>query len=327
MIYDCFTFFNELDLLEIRLNILNDYVDKFVIVESTRTFNNKKKKLYYEENKERYKKFEDKIIHIVMDEFSPEEDIGDWTIENSQRNCIMKGLKNCSDDDIIIISDLDEIPRPELIRQAYNPNKIIAFDCDVYNYFLNNYIVGYEWTHGPKMLSYKNFKHILDDCKLSDTYAIDTKVNKGTTPCRIRLYYGAKQTHIKKGGWHFSYMGDVDVIMDKIRACFEYEPISNKDDCLKMINSKKFLDTYYLVPVEIDETFPEYIQKNIDKYSDFIIRDNCKRLGFWNGTVKYGFKYLMDNIFAIKTQTKFGIKRTILILFGIKMRIKKEKVQ
>ena len=63
MIYDCFTFFNELDLLEIRLNILNDYVDKFVLVEATRTQNNKEKKLYYEENKERFAKFKDKVIH------------------------------------------------------------------------------------------------------------------------------------------------------------------------------------------------------------------------------------------------------------------------
>lgn len=65
--------------------------------------------------------------------------LGNWTIENSQRNYIMKGLEGCKDDDIIIISDLDEIPRPALIKKLYNPNKIIAFDCDVYTYFLNNY--------------------------------------------------------------------------------------------------------------------------------------------------------------------------------------------
>lgn len=113
MVYDCFCFYNELDLLEIRLNILNGCVDKFVLVEATRTQRNNPKPLYFAENKERYKKFEDKIIHLVLDEYP--EHIEQWTIENLQRNYIMKGLEQCSDDDIILISDLDEIPRPEYI--------------------------------------------------------------------------------------------------------------------------------------------------------------------------------------------------------------------
>lgn len=121
MLYDCFTFFNELDLLEIRLNILNDSVDKFVIVEATRTQNNKEKCLYFEENKARFAKFEDKIIHVVVKEFPQK--LEQWTIENYQRNEIMRGLVNCKDDDVIIISDLDEIPNPKYIKKYKNTKK------------------------------------------------------------------------------------------------------------------------------------------------------------------------------------------------------------
>ena len=113
MIYDCFTFFNELDLLEIRLNTLNDYVDYFVLVEATKTFTGKDKPLYYNENKERFKQFENKIIHIIVDTYP--DSTNPWVLENHQRNSIANGFANCKDNDIILISDLDEIPRPELI--------------------------------------------------------------------------------------------------------------------------------------------------------------------------------------------------------------------
>src|SRR5690349_24880068 len=119
MTYDCFTFFNELDLLEIRLNVLNPVVDKFVLVESTRTFQNKPKPLYFQQNATRFSAFKDKIIHIVVDQFP---DFGDWTeanswtLEHHQRNSINRGLTRCTRDDVVIISDLDEIPRPETIR-------------------------------------------------------------------------------------------------------------------------------------------------------------------------------------------------------------------
>ena len=103
-----FLFFNELDLLEIRLNVLNDVVDKFVLVESTQTFNAQPKPLYFEENKERFAKFSDKIIHIVCDEDFTNEP-NPWVIEHKQRLHIARGWKDCQDDDVIMISDADEI--------------------------------------------------------------------------------------------------------------------------------------------------------------------------------------------------------------------------
>lgn len=202
MVYDCFCFYNELDLLEIRLNILNGCVDKFVLVEATRTQRNNPKPLYFAENKERYKKFEDKIIHLVLDEYP--EHIEQWTIENLQRNYIMKGLEQCSDDDIILISDLDEIPRPEFVRKYYEKDKITAFDMDAFSFYLNLFSRRIEWTRGTKMLSYKSLKGILDN-EYFEKWGLSAKDNSGTTPTKVRMYDGPLQQHIPSAGWHFLY--------------------------------------------------------------------------------------------------------------------------
>ena len=130
MIYDCFTFFNELDLLEIRLNILNEVVDKFVLVEATRTHRGNPKPLYFKENKKRFAPFLDKIIHIVVDSYEPVEKyiaskdsdpkLHSWAYENFQRHAIIHGLDDLKDEDSLIISDLDEIPTAEAVRRAAN---------------------------------------------------------------------------------------------------------------------------------------------------------------------------------------------------------------
>ncbi|MDY6364377.1 MAG: hypothetical protein SPL73_05760 [Cyanobacteriota bacterium] len=326
MIYDCFMFFNELDLLEIRLNTLNNYVDKFVIVEATKNFSFKEKPLYFEQNKDRFKQFNDKIIHIVVDKYPPKDEINDWTMETFQRNCISDGLKDCKDDDIIIISDIDEIPRPEFIKKYYNPDRITAFNLSVYIYFLNNYTL-MKWTRGPKILSYKNFKHILDDIDYSKMYAIDPNVNQGTTATLIRIYEGKLQTHIKNAGWHFSYMGNAQNIIQKYESMTEnHRDFKSDEDLYKLIHAKKFMDTWYFFPVGIDDSFPKYLKDNQDKYSDMIIHDGCKKFSL-KYKIWYKARYILDNIFAIRTEIRCGVKRTNLILFGIKMRIRKESLK
>ena len=111
-IFDCVQFFNEENILDLRLNILNEYVDFFVIVESTTDHQGSAKKLNFEINK--FKKFQKKIIYVVVEDTAEaikKPHIGqNSSAEQHQRNSITKGLKNCHDDDLIIISDVDEIP-------------------------------------------------------------------------------------------------------------------------------------------------------------------------------------------------------------------------
>ena len=108
-IYDCFSYWDEDLLLDIRFNILNDYVDYFVIIEGNKTWQNNDKKLRFDVNK--FQKFKDRIIYIPVEDM-PDGD-NPYLRENFQRNCISRGILKAQDEDLIIISDLDEIPNPK----------------------------------------------------------------------------------------------------------------------------------------------------------------------------------------------------------------------
>ena len=113
-VYDCFSYWDEDFLLDIRLNILNEYVDYFVIVEGNKTWQNNFKKLKFNINN--FAKFEKKIIYVPVEDM-PDGD-NPYLRENFQRNCISRGIKNAEEDDLIIISDLDEIPNPMVFKQV-----------------------------------------------------------------------------------------------------------------------------------------------------------------------------------------------------------------
>ena len=125
MVYDCFQFFNELDILLLRMHILNDVVDKFVISESTVTFSGDPKPLFYEENKDMFKEFEGKIIHNVV--YDTPMDCDAFTRDHHQKCAVGRGIAGCKDDDIIIFSDVDEIPNVETLKKILpdiEPGKI-----------------------------------------------------------------------------------------------------------------------------------------------------------------------------------------------------------
>lgn len=249
MIYDCFTFFNELDLLEIRLNELDKYVDKFVLVESKKTFTFKDKPLYFEENKERFSKFLHKIVHVVMD-FGG---LGEWGNEFAQRNNIREGLEigEAQWDDIVIISDVDEIPN------------LKGFDFDI-KYDIAGFPMQYYYYHL--------------NCKMSLQQTIIKAFRYDW------LQYGSP--HEMRGkepdyvhteiGWHFSYMGGPDRISEKINAFAHQDmnlPKYNNEHHIRARmerNEDLFGRGYSFEIVPIDESFPDEVRLNIDKYKHLI---------------------------------------------------------
>lgn len=280
MIYDCFTFFNELDLLEIRLNILNDVVDKFVLVEMTKTHSGKDKPLYYEQNKERFQKFHHKIIHIIVDDCPESND--SWVPENYQRNCIYKGLQNCQPNDVIMISDLDEIPNPDIIKTLDCTKKIYLLEQKMYYYFINYQDVATPlWLLGTKVLSYQNFLHGLDNLDIPYSTFLIEKLNRGTTATKIRLYDGAE--HIQNAGWHFSYLGGIDAIIKKIQSFSHQE--YNKPEFLDAQSVQRKIELgqdifnrmgHSYVITNIDKTFPKYILENKEKYKHLIFHPTLR---------------------------------------------------
>lgn len=266
MIYDCFTFFNELEILELRLQLLYDVVDKFVLVESTKTHSNVDKELFYELNKKRYSRYQDKIIHIVVSEFP--EFKNSWTLENYQRNQIFQALTECKPEDIIMISDADEIPKPEIISKIHFRDEVYCLVQDQYFFFYNYRDVHHLfWIGGTKVLQYSVIQqNRLDEKRVRyNDQTFPAYLNQGITATKIRLYDGAK--FIYNGGWHFSYLGGVKAIFKKVRA-FAHQELNNEhfldedriETCLKKGEDVFGRKNHQFIRVKVSaETHPEQL--------------------------------------------------------------------
>ncbi len=254
MLYDCFLFYNELELLEIRLNELDGLVDKHVLVESTQTFQHKPKKLFFEENKSLFSKFLHKIVHVVVDD-SP--DTSTWDTEIFQRNAIARGLIDCKDDDLIMVSDVDEIPSPFAIQNYLaSPAKHLRAFKMMFCYYFFNCQVNNNWGHA-RILPFCEFKKYDDVQKIREAAAEP-------------LY---------RGGWHFSYLGGADKIVTKIQS-FSHAELNQPYFCNKdrieecMEEGIDFIMPRRLKFVSIDDKFPRYLVQNLHKFSHMI-----KKLG------------------------------------------------
>lgn len=281
MIYDCFSFFNELDLLEIRLQILDPVVDRFVLVEATRTFQKKTKPLYFEKNKARFEKFLPKIEHIVVDKYpsflkklrkpTP------WDYENAQRESMLVGLKNARPNDQIIVSDVDEIPRPELVRQyAGNPG-IKVFQQRLYYFFINNLCVklneknpeyyarhnqnGLGFWYGTVMLPYHTLQQQVKTIKKARL---------------LRDLNEPQVTMLKDAGWHFSYLGGAKMVAAKLAAYAHNE--NNTDQLQNIAHLEKLIQQgedpfgygHKFNTHPVDSTLPAYLVENINKYAHLV---------------------------------------------------------
>ena len=266
-IFDCFQYFNEEHIAEIRFNILDKFVDSFVIVESTVNHQGKSKKLHFDINK--YKKFKNKINYIVVDD-TPENikkphKGGESLVEQHQRNSIMKGIKNADDNDLIILSDVDEIPNLNKLNE-FDKKKYAVFSQKMFMYKLNLLNLMENNWHGSKICLKKNFK--------SPQWLRDLKFKKYPfwRVDKIRIIQ-----IIKDGGWHFAYLQSPENISKKIKSFahgeFNKENISNEENIkLKIERGQDIFDRgYSLKKVEVDSTFPGYILENKNKLKKWIV--------------------------------------------------------
>jgi beta-1,4-mannosyl-glycoprotein beta-1,4-N-acetylglucosaminyltransferase len=208
MLYDCFIFFNELDVLELRLRELQDVVDRFVLVEASVTFSGHPKPLLFAEHYSRFRAWKDKIVHVVVDDLPL--DVDSWARERHQRNSIRQGLQTAGAGDTVIISDADEIPRADAIRRWRPELGPCRFEQLFCYYWIN--CVGGNWT-GSRILPYQDLA----------TYSDINEIRHLQCPV------------LKDGGWHFSYLGGPDAIRTKLEA------FSHQD-----LNIPRFKDPRYL---------------------------------------------------------------------------------
>lgn len=260
MIYDCLMLFDELDLLEIRLNELNDVVDKFIICESYKTHTGKDKPLNFVNNKKRFEKFENKINYIATTSVSD----NPWKNEYNQRNALASQFNNFKDDDIIILSDADEIINKDLFKFVKIQDDVV-YNCNqnCYYYFLNVKCINLPWV-GSQVFSYKTFKNsgnCLTDFRRSNNLGFKSKV------CNI------PKQEVLNGGWHFSYLGGIDKVKEKISSFMHQEMKTDLNNIENVINNLEWIYKEHKVDLEmvkIDSSFPNYLIENLDFYKHLI---------------------------------------------------------
>ncbi len=293
-IYDCFMYFDEDVILDLRLNILNPFIDYFVIVESTFNHKGEKRKLKFDINK--YKKFENKIIYLIFDkepsgiekvfdtdnegEVSRKLILNAASRENGQRNFISKGLERANEKDLILISDVDEIPNLEKINWNTLKDQIVLFKQDMFYYKLNLRLPDLIWS-GSKACRKKYLK--------SPQWLRNVKDKKYSFFRLDTLFSEKKYINIKfvdNGGWHFSNIKTAAEIEYKLKSYlhhreFDLNPISESEieDIIK--NKQAIYDLKVdkkinkigsgnkLVEHPLNK-LPSYILENIDKYKDWI---------------------------------------------------------
>ncbi|HEX5399119.1 MAG TPA: hypothetical protein VFY06_08735 [Verrucomicrobiae bacterium] len=286
MIYDCFIFFNELELLELRLHELAGVVDRFVLVEATRTFTNKSKPLFFQENRARFHEFEDRIIHVVVDDSPALPD--PWAVEQFQRNCILRGLTQCRPDDWVLVSDVDEIPRGEtvsrIVREHQFPSGIWADGIvrPLVRIFTTwNFSQGRIRRNNPFIfkLQQSNHRHFLNCVTVNPPkhihwYGTRMMFRRDLLSPQLARHSGYKV--IPDGGWHFTAMGGVERIVQKIQSFahqeFNRPDLHDPNRVGEMINQGKtlFNPEEELKFIPLDGSFPRYVLEHPEKFSGWI---------------------------------------------------------
>lgn len=268
-IYDCFSYLDEDLLLNLRLNILDDYVDHFVIIEGNKTWQNNKKNLNFNINN--FEKFKKKIIYIPITDM-PDGD-NPYTRENFQRNQINRGIEDANNDDLIIISDLDEIPDPNKIRLFKKEMKFAVFKQLHFYYKLNLHSQKNPYWYGSRICVKKYLK--------SPQWLRDLKFKKRPF---WRIDKMRLNNIIDDGGWHFCNLKEPKKLLYKYQNLCETndpyvfkekidEKYLNIDEIEKRIRNGQDIigrDENYDA-IELDARFPDYIIKNKNQFKDWII--------------------------------------------------------
>ena len=293
-IFDCFMYFDEEQVLDLRLNVLYQNVDYFVIVESIFNHKGEKRNLLF--NSQKFEKFNDKIIYLVYDKIpqlvkpiketdNEKEKDGKYIMnalyrENAQRDFILEGLKSANKDDLILISDVDEIPKLSSVNLNQIKNEIILFKQDMFYYKYNLSLPNFKWT-GTKAVKKKNL--------VSPQWLRNVKDRKYPF-YRIDTFFSDKKyidiKIINDGGWHFSNIKSPEMIEHKLRSYLHHREFDQVSLSIEEINELvKKKQAIYDLRVDkrvnkvgngvILENFemkklPNHINDNIDKYKNWL---------------------------------------------------------
>lgn len=284
MIYDCIPFFNELDILKLRMHILSPYVDKFVLEESTVTFSGEPKEMTFARNRDMFAEFEDKIIYVAVDN-SPTSGVTTHERDKFQKNQLIHGMADCKPDDIVIFSDVDEIPNPNVLAeiiQDFDSTKIYHLAQRMFYCFLNM-----EEVSGSLLSITGEFKGVERKKWLGTKIcSFGNLPEEGIVFLREVSTDDPRSVRVADGGWHFSYMGGDGeknakkriAVKVKAAAHQEYNSTQYWTEALDrlMCGEDIFGRSGKFIRVPIDESYPEYLQKHQDEYAYLIAPESSK---------------------------------------------------
>lgn len=305
MIYDCIPFFNELDILKLRMHIMAPYVDKFVIEESTVTFSGEPKPMVFAENRERFAEFEDKILYVAVDN-SPMSGVTTHERDKFQKNQLIRAMKECKEDDIIIFSDVDEIPNPKVLMNViadFDASKIYHFAQRMFYCFLNM-----EEISGNLLSITGEFPNITRKQWLGTKVCSFGNIPKeGIVFLREVSPSDPAGVRVENGGWHFGYMGgsgEKDVskrIGEKVKAAAHQEyntPRYLKEAVDRLLCGEDIFDrNAQFVRVEIDETYPEYLREHMQEY-DYLLAPAVSKVWILRTKCVLAVKQIMRRVYG-----------------------------
>jgi beta-1,4-mannosyl-glycoprotein beta-1,4-N-acetylglucosaminyltransferase len=281
-IFDCFTFFNELDILELRLKELDAVVDYFVIGEATRTFSNEPKPLHFTDNQQRFARFLPKIIHVVIDDLPAGGDA--WDREAFQRNALERGLERAGPEDVIMVSDVDEIPFPQNVAPL-TPDAmrghIWFIECDYYTYKLDLAIEN-KWV-GLCAIRAIQKKYLpplqtLRAFRARQSRRLPMPVNQAINVAKNVFRVGRPLTHVlvEHGGWHFTFVNTPEKIQYKIASYAHQErntpEFNNLENIQRMIAEGRSVCGRRLRRVDLSQ-MPRTVREDVGRWRGLLSGD------------------------------------------------------
>ncbi len=276
-VFDCFTFFNELDMLELRLRHHWNYVDHFVICEANQTFRGAPKPLHFQDNIERYREYLPKIIHVAIDDF-PDTN-SPWDREHFQRTALARGLEGASLEDQIIVSDCDELLSHEALSRLREMPGFVFFDMAMYQFFVNMRAAKSGWLKAYAFRWGDRDKLNWGEQNKSMNFNVPRQLEK-------RFYDGwpGEKQIVENAGWHFTFLGGVGQVTAKLLAYSHSEEWQRKmldervleDQLIKLrdVGGGRFLDY-----CEVDQSFPMILRANYRHYADIgFIKTTSQRI-------------------------------------------------